>query len=113
MANGHYRHEPFPAERKSPFAQRKPLLQHAILPLLQYGRCAVPVKGVVKNDETGREQPLLFQLDINMEIRVLFIEINDFNPWYILNCAQQRTVYAGLLRVGVGKEDEDFAAVGL
>ena len=87
----------------------KAVLQHQVLPFLQDRGCRVPVKGVHKDHNLVLQQALLLAVDVDLEIRVLGIQIDERYTVDPGRSPRQRTIRLGALQRRVREKDENFS----
>ena len=73
------------------------MLQHKVLPFLQYGRCRVPIQRVLKDDDIVFKEPLLFPIDVDLKIGILSVQIDQGYAVEIDNGIRHRAIYLGAI----------------
>ena len=71
---------------------RETVFQYEILPFLQDGRRRIPVEGMLENDNLMIDQPRLFKVNIDLEIRVLGVQIDEGHTVDAGRCIRQRAI---------------------
>ena len=60
-------------------------MQHEIEPLLEQGRTAVPVEGVLKYHDIVFQEQILFARYVYVKVGVFFVEVVDVDHFYLLS----------------------------
>ncbi len=73
-AGGHRPHQILTAQRSTALAIGPAVSQHLINPQLQQRRYAVPLHWMLPDNQVGLLQQLLFSSDINIKVRIEFVQ---------------------------------------
>jgi hypothetical protein len=87
----------------------KAVLEHEVLPLFQEGGCGVPVKRVLKNDHLMLEEERLLAWNVDIEIRIFFVEVAKRHTREIAHGLNQDAIDSGFMKCRMGELDEHFS----
>lgn len=74
------------------FAVGPAMFQHQVHPLLDHGRRAIEVEGVVPDDDLMCQQQFPFTGNVDIEIGILLVEIVDGDAFQVVKAGQQGPV---------------------
>jgi hypothetical protein len=67
---------------------------------------------VLEHDHIGASEEVLFDGDVNVEVRILRVEIAEGDALHLPNGVGEHPVGPGGVQFGVGKQDEDRSGHG-
>ena len=106
-ARGHGVHQHLALEGVAALAVGPAVFQHQVLPFLEDGRRAVPVKGVLEDDEVVFGEQLLLALDVDEEVGIGLVQIVEGDAGQVPDFADEAHVDPAFLQGGMGEKDED------
>jgi hypothetical protein len=107
-AQGHGDKNDLAGQRITSAPARPSVFQRDIHPLLEQGRSAIHVKGEMPDQNVMLRQKRLFAIGIDVEVRIMFIQVVDRHALHPFNARKQRAIVSGLFKPRMGKENEDF-----
>src|SRR5205814_2793603 len=83
------------------------VFEHEIEPLLQERRAAIPEKRVLEHDDLVREQLLLLEVHVDLEIGIGLVKVVKRDAFHLPGGGDQRSVDARLLKRRMREQDEN------
>ena len=86
---------------------RESMLQHEVLPLLDDRGRRIPEERELKEDDIVPEQPLLLDVDVDIEARIVTIQVHEVDIGHPSRGACHVAIDVRVLVAGVGVVDEE------
>ena len=106
-AGADHAQHPFAAQRFPLRTVGPAMFQYQVLPLFEEGWRAIPIKGVLQDDQIMVGQQLLFTGNVDVKIRISLVEIIQGDARQLGQAAQQLAMNARLFQRRMGKQNQD------